>query len=118
MNHFISLAEASQMTALYRQHRDAILETAYQDQNVLPVSETFDREAFDAVLNQAGCTGLRIYYGMDADYKVHALVVGVTAANRDLLPSTGNSLAEEEDLILEKGSRCPDICAEPSPLNT
>ncbi|MGN6400136.1 MAG: hypothetical protein ACTHMD_06780 [Flavisolibacter sp.] len=118
MNHLITLTEASEMTAFYRQNREGILAALYQGQNVLPISETFDREDFDALLGQAGCTGVRIYYGMDADYKVHAVIVGVTAANEDLLPSTGASLVSEEDIILEKGSRCPDICAEVSPLNT
>lgn len=117
MNHFISLAEASTMTALYRSQREAILQPEYQGLNVLAISETFDRAAFDTVLAQDGCAALRLYYGMDEDYKVHAIIVGVNAQNQDMV-TTGASLStDEEDEIIERGTRCPDICAEPSPLN-
>ncbi|MCW3075126.1 MAG: hypothetical protein JWP69_2195 [Flaviaesturariibacter sp.] len=117
MNHFISLSEASTMTALYRSEREAILNPAYQGQNVLPLSETFDRAAFDTVLAQEGCTALRIYYGMDEDSKVHGIIVGVNALNEDMVTVPSSLSAETEEEIIERGTRCPDICAEPSPLN-
>ncbi len=116
MSHFISLAEAITMTTLYRGNRETILNSLYQGQAILPLSETFDRAAFDAVLSQPDCSGLRIYYGMDADYKVHAVIVGVNAADEDILPGTATQLAEEE-LIIEKGIRCPELCPTASDLN-
>lgn len=55
MSHFITLSEAEDMTSRYRDNRNSILGEDYQDQDILPVCETFDREAFDTVLEQEGC---------------------------------------------------------------
>lgn len=121
MNHFISLQEAIDMTSLYRSEKENILKTEYQSQGILPLSEAFEREAFDTVLGKTGCAGLRIYYGMTEDLKVHALVVGVDENGHDMLPETesaSQTTEEEDDDIIEKGIRCPDICPGESPLNT
>lgn len=120
MNHFISLQEAIAMTSLYRSEKENILKTEYQGQGILPLSESFERDAFDTVLGKSGCTGLRIYYGMSEDLKIHALVVGVDENGEDMLPASSSmsEQPEEEDDIIEKGIRCPDICPEESPLNT
>ena len=120
MNHFISLTEAASMTALYRQQKEDILGSAYQNQGILPICETFDRAAFDAVLNQAACTGIRIYYGMDNELKVHAIIAGVNDNDEDILPAQSNSMNEttEDVSIIERGTRCPDICPPESELNT
>src|SRR6476469_5347432 len=119
MNHFISLATAADMTRTFRANREAILEPSYQGLNLLPICETFDREAFDQLLLQEGCDGVRIYYGMDDGMKVHAVIVGVDAAGADMVSGgAGASLVAEGDVIIENGGRCPDICPGGSPLNT
>jgi hypothetical protein len=118
MNHFISLQEAIEMTSLYRQEKENILKSAYQNQNVLARSEAFPKAVFDTLLAKNGCDGLRIYYGMDAQLKVHAILVPIDEAGNDILPS--ESLNDEEgdgDDIAERGMRCPDICGDTSPLN-
>ena len=118
MAHFISLKTAVAMTRLYRQEYENILQPPYRGKGILPFAEAFDRAAFDAVLAQDGCAGLRIYYGMDADLKVHAIIVGTDAKGNDLLPQgAARGGAEPEDLIIEKGNRCPDLCSNDSPLN-
>ena len=116
-NHFISLQTGIDMTTLYRQQKENILATGYQNENILPLSETFERAAIDAILEQTGCTALRIYYGMDENYLVHAILVGVNESNEDILPSTNNNLLDGEDIIAEQSIRCPVDCPEPSPLN-
>jgi hypothetical protein len=119
MNHFISLATAADMTRTFRGNREAILEPSYQGLNLLPICETFDREAFDQLLLQQDCNGIRIYYGMDESLKVHAVMVGVNAAGEDMVSSGSNAgLVAEDDVIIENGGRCPDICPGGSPLNT
>jgi hypothetical protein len=115
MNHFITLQEAVTMTSLYRTEKENILKTQFQSQDVLPLSEAFERGAFDTVLAKSGCEGLRIYYGMDENLKIHAIIVGVDADGRDMVPE--ESILEGEDII-EKGNRCPDLCPDESPLNS
>ena len=119
MNHFISLQEGIDMTILYRAEKENILKNQYQNQNILPLSEQFPRAPFDTLLAKSGCAGLRIYYGMSEDLKIHAIIVPTDAEGNDILPEqTGaSSLGDEED-IFERGNRCPDICPDPSPLNS
>jgi hypothetical protein len=117
MNHFISLQEAIDMTGLYRTEKENILKTQFQNQNILPLSEAFERAPFDIVLAKEGCEGLRIYYGMDSNLKIHAIIVGVDEEGNDMIPEE-SSLTEEDDDIIEKGIRCPDICPTGSALNT
>jgi hypothetical protein len=118
MNHFISLQEAIDMTSLYRQEQENILKPDYQNQNILARSETFERAAFDTLLAKNGCAGLRIYYGMDAQLKVHAIIVPTDANGNDILPSPSLTSTEEGEDIVERGLRCPDICPDTSVLNS
>ena len=64
MNNFISLAQATAMTTMYRKNMESILDPKYQGQDILPICETFDRGAFDALLAEADCTYIRVYLGM------------------------------------------------------
>jgi hypothetical protein len=117
--HFINLATAIEMTALFRAENENILAPAYQNQNILPLSETFNRHAFDTLLAEEGCEGLRIYMGMDAGMKIHAIIVGVNQYNEDILPSlAANLVATSGNVIAEEGQRCPVICPQVSVLNS
>lgn len=120
MNHFITVAEAAAMTSRYRNQKENILKTEYRGQNILCYSETFHRAAFDALLGKPGCQNLRIYYGMADDLKIHAIIVGVDSQNADMLPATNalSALTEDVDSVFDRGIRCPDLCPDPSPLNT
>lgn len=115
-NHYISLATAITMTTDYRSNREAILDASKRGQDLLPLSETFARAAFDALLAQDGCAGIRIYYSMDSEDKLHAILVGVTEANEDILNNT--ALNSEDPVIVEVGQRCPPSCPPASDLNT
>jgi hypothetical protein len=118
MNQFISLQDAINMTTQYRSNRENVLKTQYQNIGLLPLSEAFNRLAFDTVLAEDGCEGLRIYYGMGDDLKVHAIIVGTDANGNDILPQRMLTAAGNDASIIENGTRCPDICPDPSPLNT
>ncbi|HXS55662.1 MAG TPA: hypothetical protein VN726_06035 [Hanamia sp.] len=118
-NNLISVEVASKMTALYRQEMPAILDYPFMEENILPICETFDRTAFDALLDQEGCTSVRIYYGMSDDRKIHAIVVGVNSDNEDILPETSIAgLSGSDTVIIEEAFRCPDYCPPKSPLNS
>ena len=119
-SHAISLEKAKSMTAMYRANREIILSAPNQGRDILPLSETFSREAFDHLLATPRCAGIRIYYGMDADLKMHAVIVAVDETNTDLLADSGGQDAmssSDEPVIIDEGQRCPPICPEKkSPL--
>ena len=110
-DNFITLQEAITMTHMYRGNNEKILNPIYQGKMVLPLSETFNREAFDALLGQANCQGIRLYYGMDDKMKIHMIAVGVNEQNEDILSENGC-------VIIENGQRCPIACPPPSVLNS
>ena len=112
--HRISLDAAIKMTTLYRAQRDVILGVQWQGKDLLPLSETFDRTAFDRLLAQPGCAAVRIYYGMDETLQVRAVVVGVNAKDEDILPTPDAPDAE----ILDISKLCPPVCGVESPLNS
>lgn len=119
-SHVIPLSTAVAMTTLYRNKREVILKEEYKGRDILPLSETFRAEAISTVLAVPGCVGVRLYYGMDENEKVHLIVVAVNNANEDILPATtGDNAMEDDDPIplLEEAFRCPPVCPPPSPLN-
>lgn len=119
MNHFITLQEAIEMTSLYRSEQEQILKPEYQQQNILARSETFEKAAFETLLAKNGCAGLRVYYGMDQELKVHAIIVAIDANGHDILPVPSTALTTDEgEDIVERGIRCPDLCPAESPLNS
>ncbi len=111
--HFISLAQAIEMTTRYRTQKESILSSDFRGKNILSISETFDRDAFDDVLAKPGCVALRIYYSMDVNNIVHAIIVGVNKDNDDMLPGAGDTSS-----IIEDGKICPPLCGTTSPLNS
>jgi hypothetical protein len=121
-NHRITLEQAITMTTLYRARKAQVLNPTFS--NVLSISETFNREIFDSLLAQPGAAGIRIYYGMDTNMSIHAILVAVDSNNKDILPptSTGSTLATntgastDSGTIGELGTTCPPNCSS-SPLN-
>jgi hypothetical protein len=71
VSHFINVATAKKMVSSYRQQVEKILLPAYAGRNILCNSETFSLNAIQVLLQQKGCDGLRIYYGMKEDDTIH-----------------------------------------------
>ena len=109
--HPIPLADAIKMTQKYRLGNETILEPVMRNMQILPFSETFNREDFDKLLSQADCEGIRLYYGMDEELKVHIIAVGVNSRNEDLI-------ADQVAVLIENGIRCPTVCPPASALNS
>ena len=107
-NYTISLKEAQDMTAKFRSERNSILDPEYRDRDILPICETFDRGPFDQLLGLANCASIRIYFGMNVDSQVRAIIVAVDSNGDDILPDGTN-----DALIVEEGRPCPTFC----PLN-
>lgn len=106
------------MTTLFREQKDNIVNPALAGKNILPNCETFDRDVFDAILNENGCVKLRIYSGLAPDLTRKSIVVGVNSNDEDILPpSAAMNATEEEVFIGEDSITCPPICPPPSHLN-
>jgi hypothetical protein len=118
MSNFITVERAIEMTSLYRKQMDTILADDFKGQDVLVKSETFSREQVEKLFANPACKHLRVYYGMDQQRRVHALLVAVDANNEDIITTSlteGNVLSQD---IIEEGDRCPPNCPPSSPLNS
>ena len=109
MGKFISLANAKEMTNRYQNERENILNSSYQNKDILAISETLEKDQLEKLLKLPGCEKLRIYYGMDSLLKVHAILVAVDKENQDIIIQNKNANEEEED-ILDDNERCPPTC--------
>ena len=116
-SHFISLARAIEMTTLFRTQKENILAAAYQNQDILPVCETFHRSDVDTLLAKEYCQAIRVYMGMDEQLKLRLIIVPVNEDAEDILPASSLTATTGEDIV-EEGHRCPPSCPPPSPLNS
>lgn len=118
-NHSISLETAIEMTSRCRAQKENILGPEFQNRKVVFTCETFNRAAFDRLLAQTGCAGIRIYSAMDESMRLRLIAVGVNENNEDMLPNaTGTLAAQNENSITEEGQLCPDLCPPSSVLNS
>lgn len=116
MSHQISLQEAIEFTTTYRNEKKQILKAEYASTDILPISETFDKSAFEELIYQPGCVKIRAYFGMDENKNVRLVFVGVNDKNQDLLPLKNTESGAGGPTIQERGQRCPPICPDGSPL--
>jgi hypothetical protein len=98
-NHTISLADASALTARYRQQ--------FAPGSCI-LGEYFGKQAIQSLLNQTSCVGTRIYYGLDESNVPKLILVGVDANGNDMT----------QGAILEFGYPCPPNSSTSNPLNT
>jgi hypothetical protein len=88
-DHSISLQDAVALTSRYQQRNPNAVK-----------AEFFGRDAIKAILDQEGCVGIRIYYGLDENGKNHLVLVGADADENDL----------HEGVLAERAQQCPPIC--------
>ena len=115
--HLIPLERAIEMTRRYRENKDRVIADEFKKQDILPISETFNKEAFTSLFANPLCKAIRICYGMSEDLQTHAIIVGVNEEDQDMLPVEG-LVGDTEDPLLENGIRCPPNCPTISDLNT
>ncbi len=98
-DHSISLSEAAELTANYRETLTSAAEAK---------AEYFGKEALLNLLNQTACVGVRIYYGLDSAGVKKLVLVGVDSDGNDLY----------EGALMERGILCPTECSADNPLNS
>ena len=67
----------------------------------------FSTDVFEALSKQDGATGIRIYNAINSEGKECFVLVGATV---------DGDLTREQNIAVDKGQGCPDICVI-SPLN-
>lgn len=92
----ISIEQAARMTAAYR---------AENPESAL--ANFFGRDILEKLLNQEGCVGIRMYYGINDEGGKELVLVGVNAEGNDL-----------QELVADLSVPCPKICSEKNPLNS
>ncbi|HJV23590.1 MAG TPA: hypothetical protein VJ570_12880 [Holophagaceae bacterium] len=69
------------------------------------LATVFNRSAFERILAQAGCAGIRVYRARHADGTPTLVLVGVDADGQDL--------ATEQSEFAQFGTNCPPFCPSP-----
>jgi hypothetical protein len=95
--HWIDLDSATQLTAQWRRKYPKY-----------PKAMGFNRAAFERILKQKGCKGIRSYFAMKSDGSWTLVLVGTDYRGRDI---TNGEIAEES-------LPCPPWCDNESPLGS
>jgi hypothetical protein len=101
-DHRITVADAAAMTAAFRARSPGGVH-----------GWMFDRSAFDALLAQPGCMGIRIYRGMRGDGAEQVVMVGTDSSGNDMVPASVDQPGE----VMEVSWPCPPVCGTRSVLN-
>ena len=97
-DHEISLSEAAQLTANYRDSAEpGSVKAGF-----------FGKSAIEEILEQEKCVGIRIYYAQEEDGTPTFVVVGVEENEDDLV----------EGKIAEAPTPCPPNCGSANVLNS
>ena len=102
------------MKQAYADNKNSILQPPFQGSEFLCISELFNIDAINTLAAVDACAGMRIYYGMDPEKKVHAMMVAVGQDGRDILPDAQAAkfaaASGTKPPIVEEGQRCPPSC--------
>lgn len=91
----IPLAEGAAMTAAYRNSNPNQRKAHF-----------FGKDILNEILDQTGCVGIRMYYGINSSGEKELVLVGVDANENDML-----------NLVADISFPCPNTCDGKSVLN-
>lgn len=113
-NHEITVDQAVQMVNNFGVVRESMLAREFTGRNALPISETFNLEAIDAIICQPTAVGFRVYMGMDNQQQVRLVLVGVDGDGKDIVQRTtenpgfrAEAAATVSSKVYETGQRWP-----------
>jgi hypothetical protein len=103
----------------------------YRNQNPgAPKGHCVKREQLEALLNQPGCEGIRAYYGLDDAGAPKLILVGIDAAENDILTDTsitsalratstdGADSETSSTTVVTDLPVCPPCCSVQNALNS
>ena len=96
-NHEIGLTEARDLIARYKRAHPGTLSAS-----------AFTRVAFDRILAQDGCTGIRAYYAQTPEGQMTLVMVGVDQFGHDI----------DDGELAEQTFPCPPFCPMDSALDS
>lgn len=105
-DHRIPVATAKAMTQRYR---NSVPKGSF-------LAGLFGSEAFQALLAQPGCAGIRVYLGRHEDGAINMVLVGTDAEGRDLVPGNPGLGENDGGETMQDGYPCPIYCDDSSPL--
>lgn len=94
-----------------KSHRIALSAAADQIKNAANREQKgglFLRKELDELLAQPGCSGLRYYYGRNAQGQDTLILVGVDKEGNDMV----------QGVVMEECFLCPPFCGTTNPLNS
>lgn len=94
----ITLAAAADLTANYR----ATISSGDR------IAHYFGKDIIRDILDQEGCMGIRIYYGLDTSGKKELVLVGVNADENDMVSG----------VVADYAFPCPTRCSSANDLNS
>lgn len=111
MKNLMPLSDGKLMVKNYLDNKSKV----FTGEITLPNTETYDSEAFVALLNQPDCVKIRIHYGMNEENVICAIFVGVDSNGNEItikgagISSSGNN---EDEYVIEISTKCPPTCDE------
>ncbi len=84
----------------------------FRDANQSPseiVSHYYGRNTLDQILSQPGCTGIRVFYGINDSQEKELLVVGVDNKGNNMLPASP-VVVPGDNSVMDNSYPCPPFC--------
>lgn len=103
------LSEGKLMVKTYLENKSKV----FTGEFTLPNTETYEKEAFIALLNQPDCVKIRIHYGMDHNKEICAIIVGVDSNGNEIAIRNNGIFASksaDDEYVIEISTRCPPNC--------
>jgi len=92
----ITLAAGAALTAEYRRKNPGATKGHF-----------FGKDILQDILDQSGCMGIRMYYGLDGDGNKELVLVGADADENDMTA-----------LVADLSMPCPGVCGNSNSLNS
>ncbi len=109
MKNLMPLADGKVMVKTYLENKSKV----FTGDITLPNTETYDSEAFLALLNQPDCVKIRIHYGMNEENVICAIFVGVDSNGNEITikgQGISSSVNADDEYVIELSTKCPPNC--------
>lgn len=106
MKNLVSLSDGKLMVKTYLENKSKVI----PNESTLPNTETFDSDAFVELLKQPDCVKIRLYYGMNENLEIRAIIVGVDSNGNEIYIENKGLNEANELYVIEDGQACPPYC--------